>query len=67
MSITLRTGEYLWSAQGTHVCDANGFATICAEDTVVEFDSPEIESNASAVILADRAFRGVGEDGLPIE
>lgn len=59
----LRTGEYLWSPAGHHVCDDNGFATRCSEDTEITFDSQEIEDSAMVVILADREFRGVNLDG----
>jgi hypothetical protein len=62
MSITLRTGEYLWSSAGTHVCNENGFSTRCNEDTEVVFDSQEIEDRAVAVIRDDRTFRGMDPD-----
>ena len=68
MSITLKTDEYLWLPQGHHVCNDEGFAVRCAEDTAVTFDSQEIEDAAKVVIRADREFRGCDPDtGLPVE
>lgn len=62
MAITLRAGECLWSAQGTHVCDENGFALRCEEDTEVVFDSQETENRAVAIIRDDRTIKGLDPD-----
>ena len=65
MNILLRAGEYMWSPQGTHVCDDQGFALVLSEDTEVAIDDDYAES-ALAVIKADRDFRGMDpETGLP--
>lgn len=65
MNILLRAGEYLWSAQGTHVCDDKGFAIVLSEDTEILIDDDDAEA-ALAVIKADREFRGMDpETGLP--
>ena len=42
MSILLKAGEYLWSSEGYHICNENGFAIRCDEDTEVTFDTPLI-------------------------
>jgi hypothetical protein len=68
MSVTLKTGETLWSASGTHIWDDNGYAIKCTEDTIVTFDSSEIETASLVFIHADRVFRDCDPDtGLPNE
>lgn len=67
MSIALKAGEYLWSGQGKHICDDNGFALKCLEDTVVEFDSEEIEASILSIVHADRELKGLDPDtALPL-
>jgi hypothetical protein len=62
MNITLRAGEYLWNPQGHHVCDDQGYAVVCTEDTVVDFDSDEIGTTAIAIIKDNRSIRGLDPD-----
>lgn len=52
MQITILAGEYLFSEQGFHILDENGFATVASEETTVEVtDEAQI-----AVIQAYQAF-----------
>jgi hypothetical protein len=36
MQIEIKAGEYLFNESGTHICDAEGFATRAVADTTVE-------------------------------
>ena len=62
MSIKLRTGENLWSTQGTHVCDENGIAVRCEEDTEISFDSQDTEDRVLEIVRDSRTINGLDPD-----
>jgi hypothetical protein len=59
MQIKLVPGDYLWSSEGTHVCDAQGFAQLVSEATTVEIPDDEAAQNAIKIIKDNRSTRGV--------
>lgn len=58
MQIQLVPGDYLWSSEGTHVCDTNGFAVVVSEALTVEVDDAK-SAVVWTLIQSDRAARGV--------
>ncbi|CAB5221422.1 hypothetical protein UFOVP244_160 [uncultured Caudovirales phage] len=58
MQIQLVPGDYLWSSEGTHVCDANGFAIVVSEEVSVEVDDAK-STTVWTLIQSDRVARGV--------
>ena len=66
MIVTLKSGEYLWSNRGHHVCDLKGFAVVLDQDMDIELDEDVAEVTIAA-IKAVREFRGCDPDtGLPL-
>lgn len=65
-TLNLVTGEYLRSAEGTHVLDGQGFAVKAEADTSVEIND-DVYGAVLAQIQEDRTIRGVDPDtGLPL-
>jgi hypothetical protein len=62
MIIKILKGEYLFSPQGTHVCDEKGFATIAEVDTECNIDEEHYQ-RVRDVVVADREFRGLDSEG----
>jgi hypothetical protein len=58
MKVYLNKGEYLWSEEGTHVFDKDGFAVMCQEDCVVTMKTKEAYLNAVKIIATERAKNG---------
>jgi hypothetical protein len=56
MKIRIKQGEHLWSENGTHIIDDEGFAAIATEDTEVDI-LPEHYDRVSAIIEKERAFK----------
>jgi hypothetical protein len=52
MLIKILPGEYLFSSQGTHILDEQGFAVTAAEETEVEIE----DEQQIAVVQAYHAF-----------
>ena len=65
MKIKILKDEYLFSEQGTHVCDAQGFAIKASEDVECEV-SDEHAERIKELLKAERLNRGLDEEGNPI-
>jgi hypothetical protein len=65
MKMKILKGEYLFSEQGTHICDENGFALIAEEDTECHI-LPEHLERVQALVIEDRVLRGLDAEGNPI-
>jgi len=58
-------GEHLFSALGTHICDAKGVAIKATED--VECDIiPEHFDRVKSIIETERSIKGLDAEGKPI-
>lgn len=68
MQVTLKSGDNLWSEEGTHICDERGMAIVVTEDTTVDI-ADEAYANAWQVIQSWRETRGVSypdSEPLPV-
>lgn len=65
MKIKILKDEYLFSEQGTHVLDEQGFAVLAQEDCECEVSDEQVE-RVSALLKAERNFKGLDENGNPI-
>lgn len=64
MKIKILKGEYLFSELGTHVIDDKGFALKAEEDC--ECEVLERVDFVKNIIVTDRFFKGLDEEGNPI-
>lgn len=62
MKIKILKNEYLFSTEGCHICDENGFATTSQEDCEIDVEDSQVERVLSA-IKTDREKRGLDENG----
>ena len=62
MIIKILKDEYLFSYQGTHICDEKGMAIKASEDTDCDI-AEEHHQRVYDLIIADRAFKGLDENG----
>lgn len=65
MKITIKKGEYIFSEQGTHVCDESGIAIKAEADIDCEI-SEEHYSRVSDLVSANRLHRGLDINGNEI-
>jgi len=65
MKLQILKGEYLFSEQGTHVLDERGFAIPAEENCECEVSDEHVE-RVSALLKAERNFKGLDENGNPI-
>lgn len=65
MKIKILKDEYLFSEQGTHVCDKHGFAIKASEDVECEVNEEHAE-RVKALLKASRLNAGLDEEGNPI-
>jgi hypothetical protein len=62
MIIKILKDEYLFSNEGTHICDENGIAIKASEDT--DCDIAEVHhQRVYDLVVSNRAFRGLDENG----
>lgn len=52
--VTIYPGEYIWSPEGTHICNENGYAIKATELTTVEISHPDRFNNARNIICSNR-------------
>ncbi len=52
--VTIYPGEYIWSQEGTHVCDESGFAIKASNLTTIEIANQERFKNARNIICSNR-------------
>lgn len=62
MNIKILKNEYLFSKDGYHICDENGFATMAQEDCEILVEDKQAERVLS-IIKKDRENRGLDENG----
>ena len=55
LTVTIRTGEHLWTARGTHAMDERGKALRASTETEVTFDSQEAHDRAVKSLNEERA------------
>jgi hypothetical protein len=65
MKIKILKGEYLFSENGTHICDNLGFAKIADEDVECEINEEHFD-RVQDLITSDRLFRGLDAEGNKI-
>lgn len=58
MDLLIKTGEYLWNPDGTHLMNTQGIAVKATEDTTVTFNNQEAYDRAVAARSAAEA-RGI--------
>lgn len=61
MKIKILKGEWLYSKQGTHICDENGIAKVATEDTECEV-SERVEI-VLELVKQHRASQGLDAQG----
>jgi hypothetical protein len=65
MKIKILKDEYVFSAEGFHICDENGFAKTAQEDCEIEIEDPQ-SNRVLEIIKKDREKRGLDENGNTI-
>lgn len=65
-TIQLLTNEYLWSKEGTHVCDDQGFAIKAESDCEIEIED-EHHDRVLKIITEERARNTPVDSAMPAE
>jgi hypothetical protein len=65
MKVKILAGEYLFDEQGLHVLDDRGFALKADAEVEVEVSDSKADQ-VKALLIADRANRGLDAEGLVI-
>jgi len=65
MKMMIKKGEYIFSEQGTHVCDESGIAIRAEADVECEINE-EHYPRVSDLVSADRLHRGLDINGNEI-